>query len=103
MEDRGSRLEVGDSDSDNARDTDQKKTNGEQAIKHKRGTTPEDTTNTQKNDERQHCSFKLFDIIQGVAEPARFKNMSTPGVEPGLSRPQRDVLTTRRCGRLMLL
>ena len=25
--------------------------------------------------------------------------MSTPGVEPGLSRPQRDVLTTRRCGR----
>ena len=24
--------------------------------------------------------------------------MSTPGVEPGLSRPQRDVLTTRRCG-----
>ena len=26
--------------------------------------------------------------------------MSTPGVEPGLSRPQRDVLTTRRCGRL---
>ena len=23
--------------------------------------------------------------------------MSTPGVEPGLSRPQRDVLTTRRC------
>ena len=24
--------------------------------------------------------------------------MSTPGVEPGLSRPRRDVLTTRRCG-----
>eukprot|EP00973_Karenia_brevis_P031271 4316984-Karenia_brevis.AAC.1 len=24
--------------------------------------------------------------------------MATPGVEPGLSRPQRDVLTTRRCG-----
>eukprot|EP00973_Karenia_brevis_P027257 3759594-Karenia_brevis.AAC.1 len=24
--------------------------------------------------------------------------MTTPGVEPGLSRPQRDVLTTRRCG-----
>ena len=24
--------------------------------------------------------------------------MSTPGFEPGLSRPQRDVLTTRRCG-----
>ena len=26
--------------------------------------------------------------------------MSSPGVEPGLSRPQRDVLTTRRCGLL---
>ena len=26
--------------------------------------------------------------------------VSTPGVEPGLSRPQRDVLTTRRCGLL---
>ena len=25
-------------------------------------------------------------------------NMSSPGVEPGLSRPQRDVLTTRRWG-----
>ena len=24
--------------------------------------------------------------------------VSTPGVEPGLSRPRRDVLTTRRCG-----
>ena len=27
--------------------------------------------------------------------------MSTPGVEPGLSRPQRDVLTTRRCGLVL--
>ena len=26
--------------------------------------------------------------------------VSTPGVEPGLSRPQRDDLTTRRCGLL---
>jgi hypothetical protein len=26
--------------------------------------------------------------------------LTTPGVEPGLSRPRRDVLTTRRCGRL---
>ena len=25
--------------------------------------------------------------------------VSTPGFEPGLSRPQRDVLTTRRCGQ----
>ena len=24
--------------------------------------------------------------------------MTTPGIEPGLSRPRRDVLTTRRCG-----
>ena len=29
----------------------------------------------------------------------RTKTMTAPGVEPGLSRPQRDVLTTRRCGR----
>ena len=28
--------------------------------------------------------------------------MSTPGVEPGLSRPPRDILTTRRCGLLCL-
>jgi hypothetical protein len=27
-----------------------------------------------------------------------YANMTAPGVEPGLSRPQRDVLTTRRCG-----
>ena len=26
-------------------------------------------------------------------------NLSSPGFEPGLSRPQRDVLTTRRCGQ----
>ena len=25
-------------------------------------------------------------------------SMTTPGVEPGLSRPRRDVLSTRRCG-----
>ena len=28
----------------------------------------------------------------------KHQHMSTPGVEPGLSRPRRDVLTTRRCG-----
>ena len=33
----------------------------------------------------------------------RRKLLTTPGVEPGLSRPQRDVLTTRRCGRLQIL
>ena len=31
---------------------------------------------------------------------SRLFHMSTPGVEPGLSRPRRDVLTTRRCGQL---
>ena len=30
----------------------------------------------------------------------KIRNMSTSGVEPGLSRPQRDVLTTKRCGLL---
>ena len=30
------------------------------------------------------------------------QKMSSPGVEPGLSRPQRDVLTTRRWGLLLL-
>ena len=29
--------------------------------------------------------------------------MSTPGVEPGLSRPQHDVLTTRRCGLMQVV
>ena len=29
---------------------------------------------------------------------ALWERLSAPGVEPGLSRPQRDVLTTRRCG-----
>ena len=29
------------------------------------------------------------------------REMSTPGVEPGLSRPRRDVLTNRRCGQLL--
>ena len=28
----------------------------------------------------------------------RVCEMTAPGVEPGLSRPQRDVLTTGRCG-----
>ena len=28
------------------------------------------------------------------------KDMTTPGVEAGLSRPRRDVLTTRRCSQL---
>jgi hypothetical protein len=32
-----------------------------------------------------------------------YAKMSTPGVEPGLSRPQRDVLTTRRCGLLRVV
>ena len=32
----------------------------------------------------------------------RGKRMSDPGFEPGLSRPQRDVLTARRIGRLLV-
>ena len=30
----------------------------------------------------------------------QYNKLTTPGVEPGLSRPERDVLTTRRCGHL---
>ena len=44
------------------------------------------------------------DILQDhvrARELGTCKKMTTPGVEPGLSRPQRDVLTTRRCGRLI--
>ena len=37
-------------------------------------------------------------FLCGVHKERRSSKMSTPGVEPGLSRPQRDVLTTRRCG-----
>ena len=43
---------------------------------------------------------------QAIAPNTRAKlerNMSTPGVEPGLSRPRRDVLTTRRCGQFVVL
>ena len=32
--------------------------------------------------------------------PQEIHAMSTPGAEPGLSRPRRDGLTTRRCGLL---
>ena len=41
-------------------------------------------------------------FLCGVHKERRSSKMSTPGVEPGLSRPQRDVLTTRRCGLLCL-
>ena len=43
------------------------------------------------------------DILQDhvrARELGTCKKMTTPGVEPGLSRPQRNVLTTRRCGLL---
>ena len=36
--------------------------------------------------------FFEFGLARGSCE------MTAPGVEPGLSRPRRDVLTTRRCG-----
>ena len=38
----------------------------------------------------------------GAAEQQRSETLTIPGVEPGLSRPQRDVLTTRRDGHLRL-
>ena len=40
----------------------------------------------------QHLALKskLYFLVQ--------KLLSTPGIEAGLSRPQRDVLTARRCG-----
>ena len=39
-------------------------------------------------------------IAAGAKESIWFEKqeMTAPGVEPGLSRPQRDALTTRRCG-----
>ena len=37
-------------------------------------------------------------VGQGFVGGHHMFSMTTPGVEPGLSRPQRDVLTTRRCG-----
>ena len=49
---------------------------------------------SEQNAERIHIAFPVADHVNLAAK------MSTPGVEPGLSRPRRDVLTTRRCGLL---
>ena len=40
----------------------------------------------------------MFQVMELVAGVLGMNDLTTPGVEPGLSRPQRDVLTTRRCG-----
>ena len=43
-------------------------------------------------------SYRDRDRGRGPSEAAWKQCLSTPGFEPGLSQPQRDVLTTRRCG-----
>ena len=44
---------------------------------------------------------KIVPCENGIAK-TKNKKMSTPGIEPGLSRPQRDVLTTRRSRHLII-
>ena len=48
---------------------------------------------------RQQTHFKKKTTRVDLADMF-FEKKTTPGVKPGLSRPQRDVLTTRRCGLL---
>ena len=50
------------------------------------------------NVHRLLISYRDRDRGRGPSEAAWKQCLSTPGFEPGLSRPQRDVLTTRRCG-----
>ena len=38
----------------------------------------------------------LFSVLKSVRDKIKKSRNVLPGVEPGLSRPQRDVLTTRR-------
>ena len=40
----------------------------------------------------------MFEVMDVVAGLLGMHDLTTPGVEPGLSRPRRDVLTTRRWG-----
>ena len=47
--------------------------------------------------EEEHPKSMLTILLQWV-QCALHASITAPGVEPGLSRPQRDVLTTRRCG-----
>ena len=42
----------------------------------------------------------MFQVMELVAGVLGINDLTTPGVEPGLSRPRRDVLATRRCGLL---
>ena len=46
-----------------------------------------------------HTRLPVYELSPGGKRYTELR-MTTPGVEPGLSRPRRDVLTTRRCGRL---
>ena len=48
-------------------------------------------------DREQSNTFAINGVIL-LGTPLGANEMSTPGLEPGLSRPRRDVLTTRRCG-----
>ena len=48
-----------------------------------------------------HLASTCARAVQILARLLPISNMTTLGVEPGLSRPQRDVLTTRRCGRMV--
>ena len=41
--------------------------------------------------------FEVMDVVAGLLV---MHDLTTPGVEAGLSRPRRDVLTTRRWGHL---
>ena len=72
-----------------------------------RGLTPSpQTTRTPASMSRQ-CGATGFNsrrrgnerMLNAMRSGARYRKMSLPGFEPGLSRPRRDVLTTRRQGR----
>ena len=56
---------------------------------------PSDHTATQRTSHAPQASH--YHQPHGSRTKCRARNLSTPGVEPGLSRPQRDVLATRRC------
>ena len=42
-----------------------------------------------------------FLVAWGIPAQQKSTNLTIPGVEPGLSRPRRDVLTTRRYGHML--
>ena len=45
---------------------------------------------------------RALEPLEKICIHFTFEKMSNPGFEPGLSRPQRDVLTARRIGRHLL-